>query len=270
MAVLIWGILWWRGLTQHTIRKALKEVKSPAADSPNLYQYILIIEKKIYLFVYFLADTIAMFEILNLLAVGVVNHSIFPLKTFAFFLSVCYAAWIHIYCRLDDFEENYNKLNILAAKLPFKLPKEQVIATISAYARLFCALYLSHNPWVFTISLLSAIAISLCYYKQIFSAHYGIYLHFFAYNKFKKFSILLVEQMRIFTPYASPSYVTSYLNIVFNFVAFLYAIVSCSSQLRYQQIVEQLPDEQAPEKLSWLSIPRSPPPSPEPVGQHPT
>lgn len=240
LIILLVAMLWYKNNNDIFIARAKNQLPETHNEKMNFHQYLLVIEHTIYLIIYFLTDTIASFELINLLLVSAINHALFPVKTFAFILSITYALWIHVYCRSDDMQKQYVDLHIIAENLTYNASLEPISIPVVTYSLLLFALYFSSNIMLFTLSICLAISISLTYYKQILSMHYGIYLHMFAYTKMRKFSTLLVKQLRIFNLHSSPPRILSYTNYLFNTLAFLYALVYCSSTIRTEQITSMV------------------------------
>jgi hypothetical protein len=268
-SILIIGNIWWKNKVDKLVNFAYTHSLEPLNGTKNIYQILLVAEKYIYFVIYFLSDTISVFELLNLLVIGAFNTSILPLKTLAFLISTLYAAYIHHFCRLDDFNIQYEMLDKIMSNQTFQFPLQHAVITLATYACLWAALSASATPFFSAVLISAALCISLSYYRELFHIHYGIYLHFFAYARLKTFTVLLVQQVRLFYIYTSIPRVLYMVNYIFSTIALLYALVYYASQIRTAQIKElyDMPPAQADTpSTSWYSVlfsdtgtPQSPP-----------
>ena len=234
-------------LQDHMDRKLAKteslhlySVKAKPTDGWSFYYYSVKIEKYIYLTIYFLSDTISVFELINLLVIGSINTIIVPIRTFSFLLSLLYASYIHVYCREDDFNTRYQVLENIVSQPGFHISIKPALTTLSVFTLLFLGFYLSDMPIVAAVSLITASAVSLYHYKEMYQFPYGVYLHLFAYKQLQTFTRLLVAQGRVFRLYGSLPRILYYIDYVFTALALSYMAVYYNSALRMTAINNQL------------------------------
>lgn len=226
--------------------KLVQRIPRPKKATPKKFSYHSIfvdLEKYLYLTVYFLSDTISVFQLINLLVIGSVNTIVVPIRGFAFLLSVIYAAYIHTYCREDDFTQRYRQLKIIVSQPNFQISFKPAMITLCVFTTLFLGFYLSNHAILASSLLILASALSIYYYKELYQFPYGIYLHLFAYKQLQTFTRLLVAQGRLFRLYGSLPRILYLIDYLFTGLSLSYMAIYYSSALRMIAINKQLNEQ---------------------------
>ncbi len=230
--------LWLQNNIDQKLDLLLKESAEPPSK-PNIHQSIVYLEQYVFLFIYFLSDTISIFEMINLLLIGTLNTIVLPIRTFTFLISICYATYIHVYCRRDDLNERYDKLNRIVGQEWFTLPIKPALVTLCVYTLLFFGFYFSYQPIIAASLFLTSFTLCLYHYNEMYQFPYGIYLNLFAYKQLTLFTQLLIAQGRIFRLYGSEPRIISLVNYLFSGLAITYTTVYYNSWLRMVHINKQ-------------------------------
>ena len=241
IAILTIHVLWQKRTDKFILNLCKSIPEDSNTSENNFHKKLLSIEKNIYLFIYFISDIIASFELFNLLALGTIYTPFVPINTLAFILSCLYALYIHINCRQDDFDERYSKLQAIIGQKEFKVSLKSMVVIALLYALLYLALSLPATSIAACVCLGFAFILGLSHYKEALQLPYGIYLNIFAYKQMKNFTTTLIEQsapLNIHTPI--PFAVTA-ANIMFTSLASIYSLVYLNSTVRNRALNTGLP-----------------------------
>ena len=225
------GFLLWQNNTDNIIEGKLPQLSAPTSPKPK-QQFLLNCEKHIYLFVFFLSDVISIFEITNIIALGSIYFPYLPIKTMIFIGACLYALYIHLNCRLPDYDERYTKLSKIVNRNDFKLKIQSAVAALLIGISFYLAISLPPSSGYAILSLGSASILSLKFYNEAMRLPYGIYLNIFAYKQIKTFSFLFLEQTALFQFIAPLPQVIKVADYAFMGLGSLYSLAYLNSTVR--------------------------------------
>lgn len=232
----------WQKRTDKFISDLHSKIRDHTDSSHNSTQKkLLSIEKDIYLFIYFISDIIASFELFNLLALGSIYTPFVPINTIAFIISCLYALYIHINCRKDDFNQRYDQLKAIVGQESFKVSLESMVVIVLLYCLIYAALALPATSVAACVCLGFTFILGLSHYKEALGLPYGIYLNIFAYKQMKHFTTTLIQQSSLFNIHTPIPFALTAANILFTGLASAYSLVYLNSTVRTRALSTGLP-----------------------------